>query len=79
MKLSVSLPEEDVRFLDEYLARAGSASRSSVISEAIGLLRRSSLAEEYAAAFAEWDTGEDAELWDRTAPDASDAAVDAPR
>ncbi|CRK56307.1 Programmed cell death antitoxin YdcD [Alloactinosynnema sp. L-07] len=71
MKLSVSLPEDDVRFIDEYSARAEVASRSSVIQLAIARLRESELQDEYAAAFAEWDAAEDAALWDVTAADAS--------
>ena len=68
MKLSVSLPEEDVRFLDEYSARADSSTRSSAIHAAIGLLRQSTLADSYAAAFEEWDADE-AATWEPTAAD----------
>ncbi|WP_035304822.1 hypothetical protein [Actinokineospora inagensis] len=70
MKLSVSLPEADVQFIDEYLTRFDTESRSSVIQLAIGLLRENALREEYAAAFAEWDGGPDAELWESTVVDA---------
>ncbi|PPK66768.1 antitoxin [Actinokineospora auranticolor] len=77
MKLSVSLPEEDVRFIDEYLGRAAEhGNRSAVIQLAIGLLRESSLRDEYLAAFDEWDAGEDALLWE---PTAADGALDAAR
>ena len=68
MKLSVSLPEEDVRFLDEYSARADSATRSSVIHTAIALLRQTSLQDCYAAAFDEWDADE-AAAWEPATPD----------
>ena len=64
----MSLPEEDVRFLDEYSAGAESASRSSVIHTAITLLRQSRLQESYAAAFDEWDADE-APLWEPVAAD----------
>lgn len=75
VKLSVSLPEDDVRFIDEYSARAGEASRSSVIQLAIARLRESQLQDEYAAAFAEWDEAEEAGLWDAaTADGMADAA-----
>lgn len=73
MKLSVSLPEDDVRFIDEYSARVESTSRSSVIQLAIGLLRESTLQDGYAEAFAEWDAT-DARLWE---PVAADGPVDA--
>ncbi|MFJ9644761.1 ribbon-helix-helix domain-containing protein [Streptomyces sp. NPDC004244] len=69
MKISVSLPQEDVVFVDEYAARTDAESRSAVIHAAIGLLRAAQLEAEYTEAFAEWDEGEDAALWDRTVGD----------
>jgi Arc/MetJ-type ribon-helix-helix transcriptional regulator len=69
MKLSVSLTDEDVAFVDEYAAHAGVPSRSAVIHQAISLLRSADLEDAYAAAWEDWDTGGDAELWDSTAPD----------
>ncbi|MGY0486533.1 ribbon-helix-helix domain-containing protein [Streptomyces sp. WG-D5] len=69
MKISVSLPQEDVAFVDEYVSRTEAASRSAVIHDAIELLRGARLEAEYAEAFAEWDESEDAALWDRTSGD----------
>lgn len=69
MKISVSLPQEDVAFVDEYAARRAADSRSAVIHAAIQMLRESALEEEYLAAWDEWYASEDAELWDRTAGD----------
>ncbi|MEU6606703.1 antitoxin [Streptomyces shenzhenensis] len=69
MKISVSLPQEDVSFVDEYAVRTDAESRSAVIHAAIELLRQAQLEEEYAAAFAEWDGSEDAEFWDRFSGD----------
>lgn len=69
MKISVSLPQEDVAFVDEYAATSESASRSAVIHAAIELLRASQLEADYAVAFEEWDTGEDAAFWERTTAD----------
>lgn len=69
VKLSVSIPEEDVEFLDEYTAAHRIPSRSAAIQRAIRLLRASELTEAYAAAFVEWDDGPDAESWDITAND----------
>ncbi|MFE1767864.1 ribbon-helix-helix domain-containing protein [Streptomyces angustmyceticus] len=69
MKISVSLPQEDVAFVDEYAARTAGESRSAVIHAAIELLRAAQLEAEYTEAFAEWDTSEDAALWDRTSRD----------
>lgn len=65
MKISVSLPDEDVQFLD---AR-GAGNRSAVLHEAVDLLRRNYLSELYAAAADEWESSEDARLWDNTAAD----------
>ena len=69
MKISVSLPEEDVAFVDEYATRTDADSRSAVIHAAIELLRTAGLEAEYTEAFQEWDASEDAALWDRTVAD----------
>jgi len=76
MKLSVSLPDEDVAFVDEYLERTGGSSRSSAIQRAIALLRAAELEEEYASAFDEWAQAEEEAAWERTA---ADGLADAPR
>ena len=68
MKLSISLPAEEVGFVDDYARSQGIKSRSGVIQAAIRLLRTSQLADDYASAWAEW-TEEDARLWDRAADD----------
>jgi Arc/MetJ-type ribon-helix-helix transcriptional regulator len=64
MKLSVSLPEEDVEYLDQYVEENSAASRSAAVHEAIRLLRRAKLEQEYAEAYDEWDGSEDQALWD---------------
>jgi Arc/MetJ-type ribon-helix-helix transcriptional regulator len=69
MKLSVSLPDEDVAFVDDYAARAGTSSRSSVLHRAIDLLRMADLESAYTDAAAEWAAGDDAALWDATTGD----------
>ncbi|GAB2457628.1 ribbon-helix-helix domain-containing protein [Streptomyces incanus] len=69
MKISVSLPREDLAFVDEYAARTEAESRSAVIHAAIELLRQAQLEQEYTQAFAEWDGSEDAGLWDRASGD----------
>ncbi|MFN8075776.1 MAG: ribbon-helix-helix domain-containing protein [Kineosporiaceae bacterium] len=69
MKLSVSLPEDDVAYLDAYAAERGLGSRSAALAQAVELLRRARLAEEYAQAIDEWEGGADGALWDATAPD----------
>jgi Arc/MetJ-type ribon-helix-helix transcriptional regulator len=75
MKISVSLPQEDVAFVDEYAARTDAESRSAVIHAAIELLRQAQLEQEYVEAFAEWEGSEDAGFWDRFSGDGlADAA-----
>lgn len=69
MKISVSLPEEDVEFVDRYLRQHHSASRSSVIHQAITLLREAGLEKAYASAWDEWEADGEADMWDVTAPD----------
>jgi Arc/MetJ-type ribon-helix-helix transcriptional regulator len=69
MKLSVSLSDEDVRFLDEYAKSLKMASRSAVIQRAVRLLRASGLAPAYADAWKEWEDGEDADAWESTIAD----------
>lgn len=69
MKLSVSLPDADVRTLDDYAAVAGLDSRSAAVQVAIKLLRDARLADDYAAAWAEWDDDPDHELWEATTAD----------
>ncbi len=66
MKLSVSLPDEDVEFLDAYAAAEGFASRSAVLHRAVRLLRASELGAAYeAASGTEWDESGSAAEWDR--------------
>ncbi|MCX5263539.1 antitoxin [Streptomyces sp. NBC_00199] len=69
MKISVSPPQEDVAFVDEYAARTEADSRSAVIHAAVELLRSGQLEAEYAEAFQERDGSEDAGFWDRFAGD----------
>jgi Arc/MetJ-type ribon-helix-helix transcriptional regulator len=75
MKLSVSLPDADVRFLDEYSAAIDADSRSAVLHDAIDLLRQAHLESAYAEAFDEWADGEDSALWEKAAADGLDDAT----
>jgi Arc/MetJ-type ribon-helix-helix transcriptional regulator len=63
MKLSVSLPNEDVEFLDEYARTQGYESRSAVVHKAVRLLRASELGGDYADAWNEWSESGNAEAW----------------
>ncbi len=65
MKISVSLPDEDVEFLDEYARTQGYGSRSAVVHAAVRILRSSKLGDAYAEAWQEWEDSGEAEIWDR--------------
>jgi Arc/MetJ-type ribon-helix-helix transcriptional regulator len=69
MKLSVSLPDEDVDFLDAYAASQGIASRSAAVHKAVRLLRASELGPAYEQAWDDWSGSDDAELWDQATDD----------
>jgi Arc/MetJ-type ribon-helix-helix transcriptional regulator len=68
MKVSMSLPEEDVTFLDAYASEKGLPSRSAALHRAVRLLRATGLGGAYESAWAEWHE-EDQQLWDATASD----------
>lgn len=72
MKVSISLPHDDLTFLDEYAQQAGLESRSAAVQKAIRLLRTRELEAAYAAAYEEWEGSEDAMLWDTTVGDGLD-------
>ena len=72
MKLSVSLPEEDVRFLDEYATQEGIGSRSGVLQRAVRLLKSAGLGHAYELAWQEWDESADPGLWESVAADGVD-------
>ncbi len=75
MKLSVSLADEDVALLDEYVRTTGLASRSAAVQHAVRLLRHPDLEQDYAAAWADWDSAGEQGLWDGTVADGlADAA-----
>lgn len=67
--MSVSLPDEDVEFLDAYAESQGFASRSAAVQKAIRLLRVSELGAAYSDAWSEWVDDGEAEVWDVTAAD----------
>ncbi len=69
MKLSVSLPDDDIAALDEHVRKTGLGSRSAALHEAIRLLRHSGLEDDYAAAWQEWDRSGERELWEATDSD----------
>lgn len=72
MKVSVSLPDDDVDFLDSYAEREGIPSRSAALHKAVRLLRASELGDAYQDAWATWETSGDSTVW------AGPAATDLP-
>jgi Arc/MetJ-type ribon-helix-helix transcriptional regulator len=75
VKLSVSLPDEDVATLDEYARTSGLRSRSAALQHAIRLLRHADLEEDYAAAWDEWESSGERAAWDSTTADGLDDAA----
>lgn len=69
MKVSISLPDDDVAYLDHYAASRGVQSRSAVVHKAVRLLRASELAAAYEDAWTDWDAGGDEAAWAGTASD----------
>lgn len=69
MKLSVSLPEEEVLYLDRYAHEYGLESRSAALLKAVRLMRTAELGAAYEAAWDEWQASGDAEAWEPTAGD----------
>ncbi|MEI6664465.1 MAG: ribbon-helix-helix domain-containing protein [Actinomycetes bacterium] len=64
----MSLPDEDVKFLDEYAEQLGIESRSAVVHRAVRLLQASEMGAAYQAAWEEWAAG-DADSWEPTVAD----------
>lgn len=63
MKVSVSLPDDDVEFLDAYAEAQGVSSRSAVVHKAVRLLRASELGPAYEDAWADWSGSGEDEVW----------------
>ena len=75
MKLSVSLPDDDVATLDDYARAQGLPSRSAALQRAIRMLRHPELEQDYAAAWEEWEASGEEAAWAATAADGlADAA-----
>jgi Arc/MetJ-type ribon-helix-helix transcriptional regulator len=75
MKVSVSLPDDDVAALDEYARRQGLKSRSAAVQHAIRMLRHPDLEQNYAEAWQEWAQSGAEAAWEATAGDGlADAA-----
>lgn len=75
MKLSVSLPDEDVELLDEFVRTAGLPSRSAALHQAVRMLRLPNLEQDYEAAWQEWEASGDEAAWSVTTADGSPDAA----
>jgi Arc/MetJ-type ribon-helix-helix transcriptional regulator len=76
MKVSISLPDQDLAFLDAYASENGLPSRSAAVHKAVGALRDADLEVAYTDAFEEWEGTEDEALWETTVSDGLDPADD---
>ena len=75
MKLSVSLPDDDIAVLDAYIKRTGLPSRSAGLHQAVQMLRFPDLEDNYTEAWAQWSTYERESPWENTVADGiTDAA-----
>jgi antitoxin ParD1/3/4 len=69
-KLSVSLPNNLIQFVEEYQKRHGCESRSQVLHAALTLLKQRELERAYEDAYAEMV--EEAAIWDAVSADGLD-------
>lgn len=69
MKISVSLPDEDLAFLDAYAAEHNYSSRSAALRHALSLLRAGELAPAYESAWRSWSGSGEAGAWGVARPD----------
>ncbi len=69
MKISVSIPGEDVEYLDEYARKRGLGSRSAAVHKAVRLLRAAELGAEYEGAWEEWSASDDEAAWEQVVGD----------
>lgn len=76
MKVSVSLSEEDLAALDQFVERAGLRSRSAGVQQAIRRLRAPELEAAYASAWEEWSAAGEDDAW---VASTSDGLADASR
>jgi Arc/MetJ-type ribon-helix-helix transcriptional regulator len=72
MKVSISLPDDDVDFLDAYARNQGIESRSAVVHKAVRMLRMSELGEAYEEAFGSWADEGEASAWESVPADGLD-------
>jgi len=71
----VSLTEDDIATLDEYVRTAGLPSRSAAVQQAVRQLRRRDLQKAYTEAYVEWDASGERDWWDASTADGLDDAA----
>jgi Arc/MetJ-type ribon-helix-helix transcriptional regulator len=69
MKLSVSLPNDDVEYLDACARTQGHKSRSAVLHKAVRALRATELGDAYEIAWDTWESSGEAAAWEPTIDD----------
>lgn len=69
MKVSISLSDEDIEFVDGQAASGRYPSRSAAVQAAIRMLRDREHSDSYAAAWDEWDASGAEADWGRLAAD----------
>ena len=69
MKLSVSLPDDDIEFLDAYAQEQGIGSRSAAVHKAVRLLRAVELSDDYQQAWSDWSASDEDSVWDAALTD----------
>jgi Arc/MetJ-type ribon-helix-helix transcriptional regulator len=69
VKVSVSLPEDDIKFLDSYTSQQGCSSRSAALHRAVTMLWSDQLMDAYEDAWREWEASGEADIWDAVTAD----------
>jgi Arc/MetJ-type ribon-helix-helix transcriptional regulator len=69
VKISVSLPVDDIEFLDAYAREHQIGSRSGAVQHALKVLRNVDLGDAYEQAWDEWESSGEAEIWASTTAD----------
>jgi metal-responsive CopG/Arc/MetJ family transcriptional regulator len=77
MKLSVSLPDEQVMALDRLAAEQGLPTRSAAVQRAVALYVIDGLQAEYDKAFEEWEASGEAAVWESVAGDGLESDAEA--
>lgn len=69
MRISVNLPEDDVRFLDAYASEHDLGSRSAALQQAVALLRGQWVSSAYEEAWTTWEASKEGTAWESTIGD----------